>query len=107
MTFYEAWEVKKERDKEWKEYYEKCGSPTLDDYSKCVLSAPEGIFNVNTVFRVKGFSATLTEKGKVFECPSGILAWSGPIPEESFISEEQLQLLYWEVNSYKATFDDW
>lgn len=101
-NYYEAKALADLRNKKWSEYYESQGKHDLE---QCVLNAPEGIYSYNVVSRAGGWLlAGESDKG-VYEYYAGLLAFSGPIPDEAYVSEEALNHDSWEVISRRETFD--
>lgn len=41
----------------------------------------------------------------VYEYPAGLMAWGGGIPEEAYVSEEDLNKDNWGILSRKETYD--
>jgi hypothetical protein len=105
MTYKEARAIADERKASWEAYYESQGKPVLDEYEKCIKNAPEGIFNQNVVSRAKGAMIAAENDGRVYEYPSGLMAWGYGIPEEAYVSEVILNEPCWEVISRRDTLD--
>jgi hypothetical protein len=107
MTYAEAQTIADERDKAWQNYYESQGKPSGKDYNQCVENAPKGLTNYNIVSRSNGLTiaAISHDDGKVFEYPCGILSWGYSIPEEAFLTPQQLEEPCWDVISRLDTFD--
>lgn len=105
MTYHQAKKLKNEMDDAWDSYYENCGKPTLDGFENCVKNAPENVFNCNKITRTNGVMVTGENNKRVFEYPSGLLAWGFDIPSEAYVSDAELNNDIWSVVSIKETFD--
>lgn len=105
MIYSEAKELQKQREKAWDDYYEKCGKPTLKAFEDCVLNAPDDVFNYNIISRYNGVMIAASNDKGVYEYPSGLMAWGGGIPEEAYVSDDDLNKDVWQVLSRKETYD--
>jgi len=101
MTYKQAKALKDQKDNDWNVYENSCADLSLEHQLK---NAPIDIFNVNSIYRIAGMSVAECPKG-IYEYPSGLMAWGGGIPEEAFLSQDDLEADYWKVKSIKDDFD--
>ena len=105
MIYSEALELNKTRVKAWDDYYTQCGNPVLDEFEYCVLTSPEGLFSYNVISRCSGVMIAASNDKGVYEYPSGLMAWGYDIPEEAYVSDDDLNKDVWQVLSRKETYD--
>lgn len=105
MIYSEAEELLKTRQQAWNDHYEKCGKPTLKAFEDCVLNAPDDVFSYNVISRSGGVMIAASNDKGVYEYPAGLMAWGYGIPEEAYVSDDDLSKDVWQVLSRKETYD--
>jgi len=103
MTYKEANQEAKRRDAEYKQYCVDHNLKTLDEQIKAFSTMPDDLYNYSIVSRCGGFMIA-TGEDRVFEYPCGLMACSH-IPEEAYLTQEELDEDVWSVHSCKEEFD--
>lgn len=103
-TFYEAQKIAEEKQNAYDTFYENAGKPRLNKEWFDLL--PEDMHNVNLVQRHPMMNVSrITPDGRYWEYPCTIMAWGFDIPEEAYLTEEELNEPVWLVRSYNDDFD--
>jgi hypothetical protein len=102
-NYFEAKRIAEEKQNEYDVFYENAGKPELDN--KWFDSLPAYMHNVNLVQRHPMMLVNDTGNGKPWEYPLTIMAWGMPIPEEAYLTEEELNEPVWFIRSYNDDYN--
>lgn len=101
LSYSEAKKLQATLDENWVAFQIQHPDWDLDQ----LLANSGNLTNRHIITRSGGVFCVAENDSGVYEYPSGLLAWSGGIPESAYVPQDILESATWEVKAIKDNYD--